>query len=613
MISTSELKSFYNAALQKKRYGEIVHVLFTQYSSWFRVWRWKYGISFRRQNKIHSTPKIARSEDESIAINAWTGDIKNIVKSARSYFKNGYVISPKYKDTFRAAGGKRLPWGFESDDIQDVHAWHRLYWVLDSDPDLTQQQLQLWLDHKPDEISMHPYTVSERIHNLCEYIALNLLPDALLSDLVDQIYGDASFLESNIESHLGVHNHILNNARALSIAGFIFQDDEQSKIWTGKAMVLWTEYWPKLILEDGFFAEQSSFYHVLMTRTLLDYLAHAKRLNVELSQSFMEQVDRMCSVTNLLVRPDGSIPIFGDASPDMPIEWLRGLVEACHNYGYLKELPRDTNQGYAGGVNHINDATTDTPAPETSQTQQKDIWETQHFKDSGFLFSRNDSRKLELSALGTPGPEFHGHSDSGQGSFEIWWNNRNIVVDGGIPIYGVSPQARDFRGAQGQNCISLAGISPTPFWDEINQLPKWYSDKKISGSWDIKSHKATFNWYGFGRYKSGLMWSRTWECVDQFIRVTDKISGVDQAIPLQAYLHFGETGWQIESDHRFRNNGCRLELRTSESVKVSLGDMQYSPDYGVIKESQGITVNGKVRLPFEMEWSFEFGEGKSQV
>jgi hypothetical protein len=378
-------------------------------------------------------------------------------------------------------------------------------------------------------------------------------------------------------------------------------------------MVLWTEYWPKLILEDGFFAEQSSFYHVLMTRTLLDYLAHAKRLNVELSQSFMEQVDRMCSVTNLLVRPDGSIPIFGDASPDMPIEWLRGLVEACHNYGYLKELPRDTNQGYAGGVNHINDATTDTPAPETSQTQQKDIWETQHFKDSGFLFSRNDSRKLELSALGTPGPEFHGHSDSGQGSFEIWWNNRNIVVDGGIPIYGVSPQARDFRGAQGQNCISLAGISPTPFWDEINQLPKWYSDKKISGSWDIKSHKATFNWYGFGRYKSGLMWSRTWECVDQFIRVTDKISGVDQAIPLQAYLHFGETGWQIESDHRFRNNGCRLELRTSESVKVSLGDMQYSPDYGVIKESQGITVNGKVRLPFEMEWSFEFGEGKSQV
>jgi hypothetical protein len=185
-------------------------------------------------------------------------------------------------------------------------------------------------------------------------------------------------------------------------------------------------------------------------------------------------------------------------------------------------------------------------------------------------------------------------------------------VDGGIPIYGVSPQARDFRGAQGQNCISLAGISPTPFWDEINQLPKWYSDKKISGSWDIKSHKATFNWYGFGRYKSGLMWSRTWECVDQFIRVTDKISGVDQAIPLQAYLHFGETGWQIESDHRFRNNGCRLELRTSESVKVSLGDMQYSPDYGVIKESQGITVNGKVRLPFEMEWSFEFSEGKSQ-
>jgi len=53
-------------------------------------------------------------------------------------------------------------------------------------------------------------------------------------------------------------------------------------------------------------------------------------------------------------------------------------------------------------------------------------------------------------------------------------------------------------------------------------------------------------------------------------------------------------------------------LRTSEFVEVRLGDMQYSPDYGVIEDSQGITVNGKVRLPFEMEWSFEFSEGKSQ-
>src|SRR4030095_17235100 len=126
----------------------------------------------------------------------------------------------------------------------------------------------------------------------------------------------AGRLAERVETHLGVHNHLLNNARALSTAGRLVDDAQKSSAWLGEARAIWDEYFPRLILGDGVFAEQSSHYHALLTRTLLDYVRDARDARRPLAAGMREKAQAMCHVTNALIRPDGTLPLFGDISPD---------------------------------------------------------------------------------------------------------------------------------------------------------------------------------------------------------------------------------------------------------------------------------------------------------
>ena len=47
--------------------------------------------------------------------------------------------------------------------------------------------------------------------------------------------------------------------------------------------------------------------------------------------------------------------------------------------------------------------------------------------------------------MGNPKTESFGHSDSGKGSYEIWYRGNKIVIDGGIPEYGLSKRAKNFK------------------------------------------------------------------------------------------------------------------------------------------------------------------------
>src|ERR1039458_3912417 len=86
-----------------------------------------------------------------------------------------------------------------------------------------------------------------------------------------QIWNDAYRLSANIEYGLGVHNHLLNDARGLFRAFRMLPDLDEAAAWREQAFRLWDEFFPKLILEDGSFAEQSSHYQLLMCRTALEY------------------------------------------------------------------------------------------------------------------------------------------------------------------------------------------------------------------------------------------------------------------------------------------------------------------------------------------------------
>jgi hypothetical protein len=610
LLSKPELKAFFISAIRHRKYKDSILVSKKQFSEAFRQWRWSQGIVFRKYPGTIDKKNVSGIAYSSL--DDWQGNLKSVIFNCRKYFQ---IIPPKTHmetGTFRASGGKKIAWPDNTEgykDIQDFHSWHRLYWLLNSDIDQATRHLGLWFDKESDEVLLHPYTTSERICNLCQFIAVSSLPDDLQNKIINQIYKDANWLYDHIETHLGIHNHLLNNARALCVAAYVFENDKYSKLWLEKARNIWDELFPKLILEDGFFSEQSTVYHVLLTRTLLEYLADAKLSKRTLPETFRVKAKKMCVITNLLIRSDGTMPIFGDASPDMPTEWLRGLTNICEGMGLLDGPVRDAVLlGYAGGASLSTKLVAASYRKKPLKLASESNWYYSFFNDSGFLFARNNRMNLELTAMGYPRKELHGHCDTGRGSYEIWWKGRHIVVDGGIPEYGLTPKAVSFKGPQGQNCISVDGLSPTLLGYEAEQLPKWYTKLQELGEWKVSSGKAIFKWYGFYRYKHGLIWRRTWTWDDHTITVLDKISGIKGRKNIKAYLHFGEKNWAISNKGSIEGENCNLHIKTSGHAKIELKKMQHSPNYGVIRDSLGVIVSGKVRLPFELEWKFDFSD-----
>src|SRR5207244_4415090 len=107
-----------------------------------------------------------------------------------------------------------------------------------------------------------------------------------------------------------VHNHLLNDARGLYIASAAVPERAEAAAWREQAFQIWDEYFPKLVLHDGTFAEQSSHYHLLLCRTALEYWIAAGTSGRDLPDEFEAALQRMFALANDLLRPDGTLSRF---------------------------------------------------------------------------------------------------------------------------------------------------------------------------------------------------------------------------------------------------------------------------------------------------------------
>jgi hypothetical protein len=73
----------------------------------------------------------------------------------------------------------------------------------------------------------------------------------LTLQIKERMWRDALALESQIEHWLGNHNHLLNDARGMYIAGAALAECPESARFIQLAFELWETYFPRLVLEYG--------------------------------------------------------------------------------------------------------------------------------------------------------------------------------------------------------------------------------------------------------------------------------------------------------------------------------------------------------------------------
>lgn len=518
------------------------------------------------------------------------------------------------RGTIRLGGAAR----FRRDQMDDIpdpehyHAFNRLYWaarlaraaafghqkalaVLCSD-------LTTFLDQEHTHGSFwSPYTVSERIASLAEVLfwtfAGGLDLDCVLR-VKQQMWRDAVYLSRNIEYDLGVHNHLLNNARGLYCASRILSECRSAAAWVTLSFSLWDEFFPKLLLADGAFAEQSSHYHVLLTRTALEYMiASEDAPNHAIGGAARATIKRMFLMANDLVRTDGTLPRFGDNSPDGTINDLSGFLAAAYFRGYLEEPPRCPE--VTPLTLYYCEPFGELPPPVVGARRL--------YSQGGYAFLRG-AGPTEVAVHGDPGAESRAHGDAGRGSFEIWRRGRVIVREPGSFLNQRDPKSLWYRSSHAQNVTRIDGLGPGIDWHAREPLPSWYFCK--GGEWSFtRAGALRFDCYAYKRHRSDVTLSREWSVGEapSSVRFEESIRGAG-SVSLQSRLFLGDLDWnELLWDGRSRTavlkrafeDGSRAEivLVLPDGITPALLERKYMPEYGIERPCRVIALEGTCSLP----------------
>ena len=396
-----------------------------------------------------------------------------------------------------------------------------------------------------------------------------------------------------------MHNHLVNDARGLYIASAAVPERAEASAWREQAFQIWDEYFPKLVLQDGTFAEQSSHYHLLLCRTALEYWLAARTCGRELPGGFEDQLRRMFLLANDLLRPDGTLSRFGDNSPDHIVEDLWGLMAAAWHYGLLTDAPRHQavtplTLYYCGTTPRLPKRGEDTGV--------------RIYPNGGFGILR--SNECELIAHGDPRPVSAPHGDAGRGSFELWRRNEVLVREPGSS-WSSTPDRRFHRTGKAQNVTCLNGIAPGITAEDRGYLPAWYATQ--SGSWDAPQDGAMrFQWNGFRRIRPDIACTRTWRFENNGGLVLEEhIEGSTQ-VRFESRVCLGDAAWGPLSWNKATGRGemshphARMSIEAAPETTAHIEDCTYFEEYGVESKGKVLSLAARPTLPliWRVRWTF---------
>lgn len=527
----------------------------------------------------------------------------------------------------RLAGGVLRPWpgggpaGFEEEE--DRHAFHRLYWSVrlaracafghPAAGQALRDGLLQWFDSSTDSSRDAVYTVAERIASLAEVLfwcsaAEAALEPRMILRIRQQVRRDARHLFQHCEFHLGIHNHLLNDARGLYAASALLPECAEAGDWRCRAFGLWDRYFPLLVLPDGALAEQSSHYHLLLCRTVLEYVLASRAAFHDLPDGMADRIQAMFQLADDLVRADGSAPRFGDNSPDHSVEDLWGLLAAAYSHGLLREPPRHWLVTPLSLFYGVARGASPRPAPGRS---------SRLYPKGGFAFLSALDGEVQLAAHADPQPGSGVHGDSGRGSFELWRRGQVIIREPGCFLSRTSAHSAWYRSADAQNVTSIEGLAPAVSRDDQLRLPAWYWNKP--SAWYCRADLAlAFECGAFARLRPDLTLARSWSLdVDGNLTFEEWLRGAGSArLESRVFLGDGQWGslrplggavWEL----RRRPGGLqsvRLLFRLPPGVTPVVRETRFTPEYGVELPARAVVWAGAVPLPCRWTLRCEFSD-----
>lgn len=362
------------------------------------------------------------------------------VAASRFCFLNRAVEGGALAVDWRAPGMTRL-WQYHLHYAEYVTAlalgaswtgrreWAERAWALIAD----------WIDANPPGArpGWEPYPLSLRLVNWAAALGpLTATPtgSASVERTIASIAAQARFLSRHLEYHLG-GNHVIKNAKALLIASLVV-DSADAERWRDRARAILRTELRRQVLADGGHFERSPLYHGQVLEDVLDCLAvgtvdgAAATFTTEEIRELTETAGRMTRWLEIMLHPDGSLPLFNDcvSSGDIP---PRALLE------YARRM---------------------LPVPDVEPDAADELG------SSGYYVLRSGPSRVVVDC-GPIGPDelpAHAHADTL--SYELVWDGDHVVVDSGTAEYALDDLRRYVRSTRAHNTVMIDGVEQSEVW-----------------------------------------------------------------------------------------------------------------------------------------------------
>jgi uncharacterized heparinase superfamily protein len=270
-------------------------------------------------------------------------------------------------------------------------------------------------------------------------------------------------------------NHYLCDGVGLTFLGVFFGDTQKGRRWleTGRSIVVGEI--EQQTTADGVDFEQSTAYHRLVLEAFLTADVLLRSAGEQVPAPAWSRLERMCDFVEAYTKPDGSVPLIGDADDGriqklghQPINDHRYLLSTAgvlFNRGDFKRASGRCHEESFWLLGPDAIARYDAIAAATDPPRST------AFALGGVYVLRNDRAHvvIDCAEVGMHGRGGHGHNDIL--GFELWMNGVNWVTDCGAYLYTASREWRNrFRSTEFHNTVQVDGeelnrfIGPDVLW-----------------------------------------------------------------------------------------------------------------------------------------------------
>jgi uncharacterized heparinase superfamily protein len=383
-------------------------------------------------------------------------------------------------------GDIKLPW--ELAKQQYFFTLGKASWVL-GDPAYAREivrQIEDWIADNPPLRGIHWISALEAGTRIVSWVLAwpfyrDFVTPELRRLLARSIAQQLAFVERNLSLGPYANTHLVGEAASL-VAGGLFLGGPQARHWRERGVAILEQEISRQVTADGVHAERSVAYH----RFFLDQYHLSGSLLEANGGSFSVQtwraVEHMSEFLRDVIRPDGSVPDFGD-NDDARGLWLhaaspgdyRGLLAlaaARFGRGDFKSAAGDSGEELLW-LSGADDLLRFDALPEEEPTHRS--WA---YRDAGYYVVRSGWRAEDSVLAFDCGPLGHGHAAHGHAdalSFQLYARGYPFFIDSGTFSYNDDYAWRDaFRGTHAHNTVIVDGCEQSEPGDRM----RWKSQAR---------------------------------------------------------------------------------------------------------------------------------------